>query len=634
MLWMLFLLGDCIMIRFRQTKNCVLCFFFLFALVVASAHGGKRAGSTQGKREDVTVDLKPVLKRALFMALGLDDWSGSSLQLTIEDEYRDLFGLRIKEQYVDANCTIFTLKEDYPVWIDSAYSPSWHGSSVNVHYRQRKNEKLWQKYLDDVRMRRDLAAKKKEAQDAGKPIFDIETKRIEMPPVWISVPEPNKARVFVSVYDRAGNESEAVEIGDVFDWFFSREDIDKFSKDPDEDYYLDTKSELGTHTIGLLSDVDNAALLYYQASLNRPQPDAATGLIMNSVLRGAEPDRNIRRYLKRCRETIRLAEAATLIPQCNWGISSSQRLGSVPMADLRHLSLVLSLYARALSADGHYLAALDSSLAIRRLARHTGDESVLVYLVARQIDRMALCTIQQVLGVMPPDAETLEWLRTQLAVVQGAPASVARALQNDFEFNVHNLRRNPDLLAKIRNSLVEKTLDEQLKEETRSLADEELIARACRPYVQFLNLALRTMDSELPYEEKYTKIRRLETELEDQQIGEPAAGHMVLFGGGQIVRQYAFSVRDAAHSNALKASTEIYLIQAKTGQLPRMLPEGLPKDPFSGRDFEYETTDDGFVLRCRARDLDASPTEYRPGQPPKILSDVFQKYEFKVCKQG
>ena len=29
-----------------------------------------------------------------------------------------------------------------------------------------------------------------------------------------------------------------------------------------------------------------------------------------------------------------------------------------------------------------------------------------------------------------------------------------------------------------------------------------------------------------------------------------------------------------------------------------------PKDPFSGGEFEYEITPNGFILRCRAKDLD------------------------------
>lgn len=87
-----------------------------------------------------------------------------------------------------------------------------------------------------------------------------------------------------------------------------------------------------------------------------------------------------------------------------------------------------------------------------------------------------------------------------------------------------------------------------------------------------------------------------------------------------------------AELNALKAAIEIYLIRAQKGNLPDSLLGGLPKDPFSGKDFEYETTDDGFILRCRARDIEASPRKARPGQPPEIISEKFQEYEFKVKK--
>jgi hypothetical protein len=34
-----------------------------------------------------------------------------------------------------------------------------------------------------------------------------------------------------------------------------------------------------------------------------------------------------------------------------------------------------------------------------------------------------------------------------------------------------------------------------------------------------------------------------------------------------------------------------------------MPPDGVPKDPFSGKDFQYETTQDGFLFRCPAPDL-------------------------------
>ena len=49
----------------------------------------------------------------------------------------------------------------------------------------------------------------------------------------------------------------------------------------------------------------------------------------------------------------------------------------------------------------------------------------------------------------------------------------------------------------------------------------------------------------------------------------------------------------------MKAGIEICLQKAETGTLPDALPAGLPQDPFSGQDFAYKRTKNGFVLCCQ-----------------------------------
>ena len=51
-------------------------------------------------------------------------------------------------------------------------------------------------------------------------------------------------------------------------------------------------------------------------------------------------------------------------------------------------------------------------------------------------------------------------------------------------------------------------------------------------------------------------------------------------------------------------------------RLPDSLPAGAPLDLFSGRPFEYEKTQEGFILRCRVKE-DATKTEAN-------------QYEFKI----
>ncbi len=80
---------------------------------------------------------------------------------------------------------------------------------------------------------------------------------------------------------------------------------------------------------------------------------------------------------------------------------------------------------------------------------------------------------------------------------------------------------------------------------------------------------------------------------------------------------YNREIESKTFLNAIKSALEIYISKAKTGKLPNELPAGLPKDLFSGKDFQYEKKDDGFVLRCKGKNLD---------------KDEIHHYEFKVSR--
>ncbi len=354
-----------------------------------------------------------------------------------------------------------------------------------------------------------------------------------------------------------------------------------------------------------LPSPDNAALLYYQAFLLLPKQDLATSMLIDNILKDAEPDKRIRVYLGHCRKMIRLAEFATQMPQCTWGIGHGFSAGDLSY-EVRRLTFILAVDARTLAADGHYRAALGRCLMIRRLARHLGDDNILLYSISMSYNSMAHRTIQYVLGVMPQSADLLMWLRGQLVAVQGAPSSLAKTLQMDFESILHGMRTNTELLGEIRSLLVEKAESEQAKEKTLNLTDEELLFLAREPYARFLDSVLCVIDGDMPYEQKYTEIQRLTNKLKEEYGSDPAAGHVILWSGahaGQIAGWYGIQVRETACFNALKAAIKIYLIKAKTGKLPDKLPDHLPKDPFAGRDFVYEITNEGFALRCQGEDF-------------------------------
>jgi len=118
----------------------------------------------------------------------------------------------------------------------------------------------------------------------------------------------------------------------------------------------------GTQASALPPDPNNAALLYYQAFLLRPEPDyVEEQLVYNTRLKNIydilcggkiefdtytkeqirelekklkndanEPNETIRKYMRKCRDTIEVAQTASKILKCDWGILYSQGLACRP----------------------------------------------------------------------------------------------------------------------------------------------------------------------------------------------------------------------------------------------------------------------------------------------------------------
>ena len=381
---------------------------------------------------------------------------------------------------------------------------------------------------------------------------------------------------------------------------------------------------LGAHAATLPPDPDNAALLYYQAFLLRPEPDDDISISIDEVIRGGEPDEKVREYLNLpdCRETIELVDAAAQLPYCDWGIRYSQGLeANLPLlVHFRRLSFLVYAGAVVLATDGDYRAALGRCLTMRQLAGHVGDDLLINYLIFLQLDGLAYRCTRDVLGSMPTDADILTWLRCRLVVVRDVFPSFVRALEMDFELSIQSLSTNPDGLIRLREHLAKNTEDENTRNEILGFTDEELIAFIRELYENFFNTVFHVIESEMTYEQKFLEIQRLSTIMEDKYAG------YSYVGTGRIAEHYNLKVRNEAEFNALKAAIEIYLVVANTGRLPEILPDYLPKDPFSSQDFEYEITETGFLLRCRAKDILASQAMHPPGTNP----DVMHEYEFEL----
>ena len=173
----------------------------------------ERAKAARLKLQNRVLDEEPIL---IFVLLLLPDSNQPTLLSTCLDEDEDLRGLRITEEHMDSNGTKVVLEEDYPVYVAWARTPILDTAAFSVDLRgdgQRKNERLWTEYmvggLDDVvrkavdvRPADYMALKRRPDEATGKAV----------PPICVSIPEPNRVRVLVSAYDRAGNESESIEL--------------------------------------------------------------------------------------------------------------------------------------------------------------------------------------------------------------------------------------------------------------------------------------------------------------------------------------------------------------------------------------------------------------------------------------
>ncbi len=164
----------------------------------------ERVESAISLRQNGVVDSQPVLfgayiRRETDLGGGL---VGSALGFTFYDEDEDVVGCVIREERTAPDGSRQVLVEEYPVFMhyptDYPLQPRYFPIQIRAS-DQRKDDQRWKEYAEtDIR-------DKISARDGMR--YFIET----LPPVYVSVPEPNHTNVLVSVYDRAGHESNPVE---------------------------------------------------------------------------------------------------------------------------------------------------------------------------------------------------------------------------------------------------------------------------------------------------------------------------------------------------------------------------------------------------------------------------------------
>ncbi len=350
---------------------------------------------------------------------------------------------------------------------------------------------------------------------------------------------------------------------------------------------------------------DNAALLYYQACFTCPEPSDYEMLIR--VENGADPTEQVRQYLSQpaCQDTIELMQAGTQITQCNWGLLYSRGL-PLPLSTvhlLKRVASLLEVQARTLAADGQPRSSLEKCIGMRRFAAHLGDGTMIMSGLSHSVDGRAMSAIKYVLESTSVDAETLMWLKEQLTSVRGAPWRPERAVKSFREMESQRWVAHPDPLKEMKKALVERIEDEALKEKTRSLTESDLFVHAYGTSEDVIERVVPLLEGDMPYEEKYAEIEKVIGRVNEKaNRGDPIS--LLSSFVADLDPYYRIHINATAMFRALMGAIEVYIVKARTGQLPQEFPGDLPKDPYSGQGFEYSPTKEGFVLRCRAKPVD------------------------------
>jgi len=398
----------------------------------------------------------------------------------------------------------------------------------------------------------------------------------------------------------------------------------------------------------------NAALVYYQACLFRyislQSPPGFYGIVSTTFEPDSDPNKTITSFVRSpdYQFLVELVTAASKLPDCDWGLVRRARLASPQgvIVRVRDLTSFLIVQAKVSACDGQYKAALENALTMRRIARHLGDETLTIYEQAEWTNRLAFDLIRYVLGKMPADAETLTWLEKELAAGGKMEWRPRETLTKWIDWDVQCLQASPDVLAGAMRSPA-------FRKKTEGLTEAQVLERARSGWEEVFKSVLEVLESETSPLDKSRALRRLamkasfkmggaeaileiwdgetpppeEKEREIQRLlleqrNNPARDPMLLMENlVAAVELYSRLAYPRARVHAVQAAIAVYLIKAKTGQLPRTLPTDLPKDPYTDKDFEYQATEKGFILRCRA---------VFPGQ---TLHDELPQFEFQVAER-
>ncbi len=358
---------------------------------------------------------------------------------------------------------------------------------------------------------------------------------------------------------------------------------------------------------------DNAAVLYYRACLIYDANDMMTNKVTDFVKGNIGIDKEIKDYVQKNKFAIKYFVDAGDAPNCDWGLDYSEgsELQMPRLAPLRNLATIVLAQAKIAADSADYKRALELCLSIHEASPHIADGGILIsHLVGISLNALANQCIMEIFSQISDNPDMLIWLKNQIYDVSERFPSLKVSINGDLRICSQDINKEKaEYILKMAGDFIPKDKRQIIRN-----ADEAFFKANKEYFLDYLSTCLTAVD--LPYPQSYEQLEKLAKKPAIESKKNPDA-IMSTFLTPALSRLLCVDLKTRTQFNAVKTALNLYIIRAKSVQLPDELPADLPKDLFSGKDFEYEKTKDGFVLRCRGKDLS---------------KDKIYEYEFKVKK--
>jgi len=372
---------------------------------------------------------------------------------------------------------------------------------------------------------------------------------------------------------------------------------------------------LAIKTVVFAYPPDNAAVLYYRSAYTFTHNTDKLSLVKKYLDGEIENNQEIIDYVLSNERAMKQFVDAGQGKYCDWGLDYSQGMNMLapPLSEFRSLTTLVLTDAKMANETGEYDRAIDLCISTYRAGSYIAEGGMLVsHLVGIAMDAYTNKIMIDILPNISDNPDMLLQLKNQIYdTYQGFP-SLKTSIKKDLETCIDDLDKE-GLQTLIETSGDVIPIPENVKQVIQN-ADEQFFELSKEYYIKLVNECIAA--TELPYPQAYEKLNELSKKPEiDSKENPDAILSTILMPA--LVKVLSTDVRHTTHFNAIQTALNLYIIRIETGKLPNELPEGMPKDMFSGKDFIYEKTSEGFVLKCQGKD---------------ISKDEIYEFKFKVKK--